>query len=80
MSDGIYHISGDVVGYSAFAIPKNRGAFVNVGPIIEEGLRKYRDECLSGTYPLAENTIHMQADEAERLKTLLAGRYGNGAT
>lgn len=80
VSDGIYHISGDVVGYSAFAIPKNRGAFVNVGPIIEEGLRKYRDDSLSGTYPLAENTIHMQADEAEKFKKLLAGRHGKGAT
>lgn len=69
-----------MVGYSAFAIPKNRGAFVNVGPIIEEGLRKYRDDSLSGTYPLAENTIHMQADEAEKFKKLLAGRHGKGAT
>ena len=68
VSDGIYHISGDVVGYSAFPIPKNRGSYVNVGPIIEDGLRRYRDDCVTGAYPLAENTIHMSADEAEKFQ------------
>lgn len=64
-SDGIYHISGDLVGYSAFPIPKNRGAYVNVGPIIEEGLRRYKDDVLAGAYPPDENTIHMGAEEHE---------------
>ena len=67
-SDGIYHISGDVVGYSAFPIPKNRGSFVNVGPVIEDGLRRYRDDCLAGAYPLAENTIQMTPEEEERFR------------
>ena len=66
VSDGIYHIGGDVVGYSAFPIPKNRGSYVNVGPIIEEGLRRYKEDCLAGTYPLDENTIHMSAEEQEK--------------
>lgn len=67
-SDGIYHISGDLVGYSAFPIPKSRGSYVNVGPIIEEGLRRYKDDCLSGAYPLEENTIHMTPEEQEKFQ------------
>ncbi|MBX9811805.1 MAG: 3-methyl-2-oxobutanoate hydroxymethyltransferase [Burkholderiales bacterium] len=70
VSDGIYHISGDVVGYSAFPIPKNRGAYVNVGPLIEDGLRGYRDDCIAGTYPLEENTFHMSAEEHEKFQKL----------
>ena len=63
VSDGIYHISGDLVGYSAFAIPKNRGAYANVGPIIEEAFRRYKEDCLAGTYPAEENTINMSPEE-----------------
>lgn len=70
-SDGIYHISGDLVGYSAFPIPKNRGAYVNVGPIIEEGLRRYKDDVLAGAYPLEENTIHMSAEEKQAFQETL---------
>ncbi|ATE61591.1 3-methyl-2-oxobutanoate hydroxymethyltransferase [Thauera sinica] len=71
--DGIYHISGDVVGYSAFPIPRNRGAFVNVGPIIEEGLTRYRDECLAGTYPRAEQAFHMPPEELQKFRQGLPG-------
>lgn len=66
INDGVYHISGDVVGYSAFPIPKNRGSFANVGVTIEEGLRMYRDESREGTYPAAESAFHMDADEHAR--------------
>lgn len=73
VNDGVYHISGDVVGYSAFPLPKNRSGFVNVGPIIEEGLKKYRDECLSGSYPLEQNSFHMAAEEYEKFLKLVGG-------
>lgn len=75
-SDGIYHISGDVVGYSAFPIPKNRGSFVNVGPLIEEGLTRYRDNCLSQTYPLEENSFHMDPNELRKFEQLVAEGLG----
>ncbi len=71
-SDGIYHISGDVVGYSAFPTPKNRGAFANVGPIIEDGLRRYRDDCLQRAYPLEENSFHMAPEELSKFQQLAA--------
>lgn len=75
-SDGIYHISGDVVGYSAFPIPKNRGSFVNVGPIIEEGLRQYRDHCIERTYPLEENSFHMAPEEWRKFQEHAAAHEG----
>lgn len=69
-NDGVYHISGDVVGYSVFPIPKNRGGFVNVRPIIEQALRDYKSQALAGLYPLEENTFHMQPDEYRQFKEL----------
>ncbi|MEW5708805.1 MAG: 3-methyl-2-oxobutanoate hydroxymethyltransferase [Pseudomonadota bacterium] len=78
VNDGVYHISGDVVGYSAFPIPKNRGGFVNVGPMIEEGLRRYRDETVAGAYPLEENSFHMTPEEHEKfLKMEGAAKSGS---
>lgn len=70
VNDGVYHISGDVVGYSAFPIPKNRGGFVNVGHMIEEGLRRYRDDTVAGSYPLEENSFHMTPEEHEKFLKL----------
>jgi 3-methyl-2-oxobutanoate hydroxymethyltransferase len=65
-ADGIYHISGDVVGYSAFPIPPNRGSFADVRPIIEQALGDYRREVEAGTYPPAEGAYHMPDAERER--------------
>lgn len=65
-NDGVYHISGDVVGYSAFPTPKNRGGFVDVRPLIEEGLQQYRSQVQAGTYPLEENSYHMSPEEHEK--------------
>jgi len=65
-NDGVYHISGDVVGYSAFPTPKNRGGFVDVRPIIEDGLQQYRNQVQAGTYPLEENSYHMSPEEHEK--------------
>lgn len=71
VNDGVYHISGDVVGYSAFPIPRNRGSYANVGAIIEEGLRMYKEESLAGTHPSEEFTFHMAAEEHERFLKLV---------
>jgi 3-methyl-2-oxobutanoate hydroxymethyltransferase len=69
-NDGVYHISGDIVGYSAFPIPKNRGGFVDVRPIIEEGLMSYRSQVQSGAYPSPENAYHMPPEELEKFKAM----------
>jgi 3-methyl-2-oxobutanoate hydroxymethyltransferase len=65
-NDGVYHISGDVVGYSAFPIPRNRGGFVDVRPLIEEGLQTYRNQVQAGIYPPEENSYHMSPEEHDR--------------
>lgn len=61
--DGIYIASSDVVGYSAFPKPKHEGSFVNIRPVIEQGLRQYKQEVLDSTYPYPEFTQHMTAVE-----------------
>lgn len=65
-NDGVYHISGDIVGYSAFPMPKNRGGFVDVRPLIEQGFQEYKSQVLAGKYPLEENSYHMSAEEHEK--------------
>lgn len=62
-NDGVYHIGGDVVGYSAFPIPKNRGSFVDVRPLIEEGLEKYKQAVMARQYPYEDASFHMNDDE-----------------
>jgi 3-methyl-2-oxobutanoate hydroxymethyltransferase len=78
VADGIYHIGGDVVGYSAFPIPQNRGSFANVRPIIEEAFREYRDEVQSGTYPLEESAYHMSEEEYQKFLGLVGDEEHKG--
>lgn len=69
-NDGVYHISGDVVGYSAFPTPANRGGFVDVRPIIEQGLQDYRSAVEAGSYPLEENSYHMSSEEHTKFRNM----------
>jgi 3-methyl-2-oxobutanoate hydroxymethyltransferase len=69
--DGIYIASSDVVGYSAFPKPKHEGSFTNVRPLIQKGLRQYKDEVLAGTYPYDEFVQHMAPQEHERFLALV---------
>lgn len=75
-SDGVYHISGDLVGYSAFPVPKNRGAFADVRPIIEDALTRYRDASTDGSYPPDEYTFRMTPEEREKFNAGLADHPG----
>jgi len=70
-NDGVYHISGDIVGYSAFPMPKNRGGFVDVRSLIEQGFQEYKSQVLAGKYPLEENSYHMSAEEHEKFLGML---------
>lgn len=65
--DGIYEISGDIVGYTAFHTISNKRAFANVGPVIEDALRQFRDESVQGNHPPENQTTHMDAAEYERM-------------
>ena len=64
--DGVYLISGDAVGYSAFPRPKHEGTFVDVRPLIQQGLRQYKDEVLSKKYPYEEFVQHMTPQEHDK--------------
>lgn len=72
--DGIYLISGDAVGYSAFPRPKHEGSFVDVRPLIQQGLRQYKEEVLSKKYPYDEFTQHMTAAEHEKFLSLVESK------
>ena len=69
--DGIYIGTGDAVGYSAFRRPKNAKAFVDITPVIAQGLTAYKEQVLSGQYPLPEHTQHMTAQEHERFLSMV---------
>jgi 3-methyl-2-oxobutanoate hydroxymethyltransferase len=70
--DGIYIGCGDAVGYSAFPRPKNQRCFVDVRPLIEQGLRAYKEEVLARTYPSEEFTAHMTKEEHDKFLELVA--------
>jgi 3-methyl-2-oxobutanoate hydroxymethyltransferase len=74
--DGIYIASSDVVGYSAFPKPKHEAAFVNVRPLIQQGLAQYKEEVMASKYPYDEFVQHMTAEQHERFLSLVerAGR------
>lgn len=64
--DGIYEISGDLVGYSSFRAPTDKRIFANVGETIESALAEYKDEVQAGKYPPEEHTLRMDADEYKK--------------
>lgn len=69
--DGIYIASSDVVGYSAFPKPKHEASYVDVRPVIQQGLRRYKQEVLDRVYPYAEFTQNMTPQEHERFLGLV---------
>ncbi|MBA1147862.1 3-methyl-2-oxobutanoate hydroxymethyltransferase [Ectothiorhodospiraceae bacterium WFHF3C12] len=78
--DGIYLIGGDAVGYSAFPRPKNEASFVDVRPIIKEGLEAYKSQVQDKTYPGPEFTKHMDEREADKFHEMIGknGEFGIG--
>ncbi|WBT37127.1 MULTISPECIES: 3-methyl-2-oxobutanoate hydroxymethyltransferase [Hyphomicrobium] len=72
INDGVYHISGDLVGYTAFPTPRNRGAYANISADIETAMTRFRDDCLAHAYPSDEQSVHIDAEEWARLSQDLA--------
>lgn len=70
--DGMYVGSGDAVGYCAFPRPKNAPGFVDVRPLIEQGLRDYKSQVLSEAYPGKDFTTHMTPEEHEKFLELVS--------
>lgn len=71
IADGIYLVSGDAVGYSIFHKPESAGRFVNVRPVIEDGLCMYRDQAKTKKYPGKDQTYHMDPDEYKKFRELI---------
>ena len=65
--DGVYEISGDIVGYSAFRTISNKRLFADVGPIIEDGLNRYFEDSSRGVHPPEDQTLHMDTEEYKRM-------------
>jgi 3-methyl-2-oxobutanoate hydroxymethyltransferase len=74
--DGVYLISGDAVGYSAFPRPKHEGSFVDVRPIIQQGLRQYKEEVLSQQYPYEKFVQHMTPKEHDKFLEMMQKAAG----
>jgi len=73
-ADGIYLISGDAVGYSAYPKPKHEGSFVDVRPMIREGLSEYKRQVLAREYPTESVTQHMTPEEHAQFLKLVDGK------
>jgi len=69
--DGIYIATSDAIGYSAFPRPKNAANFVDITPMIDKGLRTYKEQVLARTYPGPEFTRHLTAEELEKFLRLV---------
>ncbi len=68
--DGMYIGTGDAVGYSAFPRPRQAKVFVDISPVIRQGLQAYKDDALAGRYPLTEHVQHMSPDEHQKFLRL----------
>jgi 3-methyl-2-oxobutanoate hydroxymethyltransferase len=67
-ADGIYLVSGDLVGHSAFRRPSNAGQFADVRGLMRQGLQDFFD-CVRSGQPLSGVTPNrMVPGEFEKLK------------
>jgi 3-methyl-2-oxobutanoate hydroxymethyltransferase len=71
-ADGVYLVSGDAVGYSAFPRPSSAGNFVEIMPQVEAGLAQFLRKARQGQYPSEEKTHHMDPAEFDKFAALLA--------
>lgn len=70
-ADGIYLVSGDAIGYSVFKKPKTAGCFVDVSPIIENGLQMYRNQVKAKQYPGKNHAHQMDPEEYGKFRELV---------
>jgi 3-methyl-2-oxobutanoate hydroxymethyltransferase len=71
LADGVYLVSADAVGFSALPSPKNAGRFAEVLPLMEDGLRTFRDEVRAGIYPGEGELRQMAPGEHERFLKMM---------
>jgi 3-methyl-2-oxobutanoate hydroxymethyltransferase len=65
-ADGIYQVSGDVVGFSVFPRPRNAAQFVDARALAAQGLQEYFERVRSKTYPTQAERRGMPESELQR--------------
>ena len=71
-ADGVYLVSSDAVGYSAFPRPSSAGNFVEIMPQVEAGLAEFLKQARQRQYPPEDKTHHMNPAEFDKFAVLLA--------
>lgn len=71
-ADGIYQVSADVVGFSAFRRPSTSVQFCDAKAIARRGLQGFIDSVRARAYPQPNPDAHMAAADIERLALLAA--------
>ena len=70
-ADGVYLVSADLTGYSVFRKPATADQFVDVKPLIEQGLSRYAAEARAGEYPSDAQVRHMTKETFLEFQKLL---------
>jgi 3-methyl-2-oxobutanoate hydroxymethyltransferase len=71
-ADGIYQVSADVVGFSAFRRPSTSAQFCDAEALAQRGLQGFIDSVRARTYPQPNPNAHMAAADIEKLALLTA--------
>ena len=66
-ADGVYQVSGDVVGFSVFRRPRTASMFCDARGLAERGLRAFTEGVRSRSYPPPNPNAHMAAADAQKL-------------
>jgi 3-methyl-2-oxobutanoate hydroxymethyltransferase len=69
---GIFHVSSDIIGCSAFPMPPKRNSFGNVWQNMKDAYSSYYQAAKAGNYPELEDSHHMHADEYEKFLHLVS--------
>ena len=66
-TDGQVLVYADMLGMFSDFVPKFVKRFANVGDIMTEAFKAYKEEVGSGAFPAAENTYAIDDDVIEKL-------------
>lgn len=69
-ADGIYQVSADVVGFSAFRRPSTAAQFCDAEVVAERGLRAFIDSVRDRSYPQPNPNAHMAPQDVQKLAAL----------
>jgi 3-methyl-2-oxobutanoate hydroxymethyltransferase len=73
-ADGVYQVSADVVGFSAFRKPRTAAQFCDANEAARRGLQRFIDSVRDRSYPQPNPNAHMTAADMEKLASLPSRR------